>query len=86
MKINIEKVCELYGKDILELIKSNIEKVMNNINYLKVKKLENVEEIFERNCLIFLQDENVFAHKFDYLYKKYGRELDDNIELWEEIQ
>ena len=85
MNIDFDKIKEIYGDDTLFEVRNNMKTVINNMNYLVSKNLFNVDDIFERYTLIFLYDENDFKNKVDKLYIKYGTEIDDNMELWEEI-
>lgn len=85
MEINFDKIEEIYGKETLQDIRINIKRVSNNINYLNIKNLESIDDIFERYTLLFLTEEKDFKNKIDYLFNKYGFQIDDNLELWEEI-
>lgn len=85
MEINFDKIEEIYGKETLQDIRVNIKRVSNNINYLSLKNLESIDDIFERYTLLFLIEEKDFKNKVDYLFNKYGFQIDDNLELWEEI-
>lgn len=85
MEINFDKIEEIYGKETLQDIRVNIKRVSNNINYLSLKNLESIDDIFERYTLLFLIEEKDFKNKVDYLFNKYGFQIDANLELWEEI-
>jgi len=85
MEINFDKIEEIYGQDTLQDIRDNIKQVSNNINYLASKNQESIGDIFERHALLFLYNEKDFKNKVDALFLKYGKELNDNLELWEEI-
>jgi hypothetical protein len=89
MNINFDKIETLYGKETLELINNNTEDVVTNINYLISLGFDDVEDIFERYTLIFIEDTITFKDKIDKLIKVLGNNyvdiLEENIELWENL-
>jgi hypothetical protein len=89
MNINFDKIETIYGKETLELINNNIEDVVSNINYLISLGFDDVEDIFERYTLIFIEDTITFKDKIDKLIKVLGNNyvdiLEENMEIWENL-
>lgn len=89
MKIDFEKIEEIYGSSIIEEIKNNSKDILENIKYLKELNINDIEDIFERYPLIFICDKNEFKNKVDKLISKIGINyvdmLDNDMELWEEL-
>ena len=89
MKIDFEKIEEIYGSSVIEEIKNNSKDILENIKYLKELNINDIEDIFERYSLIFICDKNEFKNKVDKLISKIGINyvdmLDNNMELWEEL-
>lgn len=87
MKIDFEKIEEIYGSSVIEEIKNNSKDILENIQYLKELKINDIEDIFERYPLIFICDKNEFKNKVDKLISKIGINyvdmLDNDMELWE---
>lgn len=89
MKIDFEKIEEIYGSSVIEEIKNNSKDILENIKYLKELNINDIEDIFERYPLIFICDKNEFKNKVDKLISKIGINyvdmLDNDMELWEEL-
>ena len=87
MKIDFEKIEEIYGSSVIEEIKNNSKDILENIQYLKELNINDIEDIFERYPLIFICDKNEFKNKVDKLISKIGINyvdmLDNDMELWE---
>lgn len=47
MKIDFEKINKIYGKDILDGLRDNLDEVNKNIKYLYEIGIECIEEVFE---------------------------------------
>ena len=62
----------IYGKETVTNIKDNIEKVTSNINYLIYLGFNDTEDLFERDTLLFLYDNETFKNKINQLIKKLG--------------
>ena len=80
MKINYNKITEIYGKECLTSINDNVEDVIRNLKYLKELGFEDIEDIFERYVYIFIQDNKIFKSKINNLIKKIGLDYVDIIE------
>ena len=89
MKIDFEKIEEIYGSSVIDEIKNNINDILENIKYLKYLKINDIEDVFERYPLIFICDKKEFKNKVDKLISKIGVNyidmLDNDMELWEEL-
>ena len=89
MKIDFEKIEEIYGSSVIEEIQNNSKDILENIKYLKELNINDIEDIFERYPLIFICDKNEFKNKADKLISKIGINyvdmLDNDMELWEEL-
>ena len=87
MNINFNKIKEIYGNEILNMIKENQEIVIKNIKYLYSLGFRDIEDIFERAVLLFIDID--FKNKMDNLILKLGPDYVDIIEndlsLLEEI-
>ena len=80
MNINFDVICETYGDSVVELIKDNMEDVMENIEYLVKLNFTDVEDIFERYTLIFLDSPSLFQEKINKFIQKLGSNYVDIIE------
>lgn len=89
MNINFEKINKIYGTDMLDGIRNNIDEVNRNIKYLYKIGIEDLEEVFERNAPIFICDNKKFVMKVNKLVGRLGNEyvgiLGENEEYWSEL-
>lgn len=87
--INFNKINEIYGNDILVLVKENVNDVIKNFQYLIDLDFSDVEDIFERYVTVFICSQEEFKSKVDKLINRVGIEyvdiLESNMELWEEL-
>ena len=72
MDFDFSKIEEIYGKETVTNIKDNIEEVTSNINYLIYLGFNDTEDLFERDTLLFLYDNETFKNKINQLIKKLG--------------
>lgn len=79
-KVDFDKIGEIYGNEVLNEIQNNIDEVMKNINYMYTLGFDDVEDIFERETLLFLYDSSTFKEKLDKLIFKLGVTYVDDIE------
>ena len=88
--IDFDKISEIYGNEVLNEIQNNIDEVMKNINYMYTLGFDDVEDIFERETLLFLYNSSIFKEKLDKLIFKLGVTYVDDIEndlsLLEDLQ
>lgn len=80
MNIDFDNIRDTYGDDVILSIRDNIDDVNENIDYLKELKFIDVEDIFERYALLFLDAPSDFKEKFDKLINKLGSDYVDIIE------
>ena len=89
MNVNLDKINELYGNEIILLMKENFEIIENNIKYLKEKGFIDVEDFIECYPYSFMLSEDVFCDKVDELFHRLGVEavekLQNDISLWGDL-
>ena len=89
MDFDFSKIEEIYGKETVTNIKDNIEEVTSNINYLIYLGFNDTEDLFERDTLLFLYDNETFKNKINQLIKKLGPNyvniIEDDISQLEEL-
>ena len=78
--VDLEKIGKVYGDEVLEQIKNNMDEVIKNINYMCQLNFDDVEDIFERETLLFLYDNKTFVRKLNGLIKTLGITYVDDIE------
>ena len=80
MNINFNNIKDTYGDSVVLLIRDNIDDVNENISYLKKLNFTDIEDIFERFVLLFLNTPSEFKDKFDKLINELGDDYVDIIE------
>lgn len=89
MNIDFDKINEIYGVDILNSCKENIDDLVKNINYLVRLDFNDVSDIVERFPFIFLDSHQQFKVKINKFIDKLGVDyigiLEENMGLWEEL-
>ena len=89
MDIDYDNIKEIYGNDILSEIISNKEDIIKNLYYFYQLGFEDVEDIFERQVMIFICSNDEFINKINNLINKIGNnyidEIENNIELLDEL-
>ena len=80
MNINFNKIYEIYGEDVIELIKENVSEITKNLSYMIKLGFSDVEDIFERYAVIFICDNNEFVEKINKLINKLGENYVEIIE------
>lgn len=87
--MDIEKIREIYGDSVIDLINQNIDDISINIKYLKELGFTDVEDIFERYVYIFIEDNDIFKDKINKFINIIGEDyvsiLENNMELWEKL-
>lgn len=78
--VDLEKIGTIYGDEVLEDIQNNMDEVIKNINYMYKLNFNDVEDIFERETLLFLYDNKTFVRKLNGLIKTLGITYVDEIE------
>lgn len=80
MNIDFNKIRDTYGNSVIELIRENIEDVNENINYMIKLGFTDIEDIFERYILIFIDTPSTFKYKLNKLINELGSNYIDIIE------
>lgn len=90
MQIDVEKIKELYGDSINQLLNENqYQNFEKNILYLYKKEIKYIQDIVESYYLIFLYEHNDFKEKVDNLIDNLGKNyveiLSKDMSLWENL-
>ena len=89
LQIDLKTMKEVYGKEIYEIISSNIDIIEENLKYLRKLKFDDYVGIFERCPIIFTYFPKDFKRKFDELVQRVGdnyvEKIESNIDLVEEL-
>lgn len=89
MNIDFNKIERIYGHSIINSITILKEDVINNIEYFISLGFGDVEDIFERQALIFICPKEEFKIKINNLIKKIGNnyieEIENDISLLDEL-
>lgn len=80
MNIDFNKISDTYGNSVIELVRDNIEDVNENINYMIRLGFTDIEDIFERYTLIFIDTPSTFKEKINKLINELGSNYVDIIE------
>ena len=83
----LENIIDTYGEDIKEDILENKDIVLENYNFLQELNIISVDEIFQRDITIFL-DEN-FKNKVNKLISNLGEDyiekIEENISIFDSL-
>ena len=89
MDLDLEKINYIYGREILENLMVMKKYVIENITYFISLGFSDIEDILEREILIFICLPNEFKNKINALCKRLGNDyveiLQNDISLFEEI-
>lgn len=89
MDINFNKIALIYGNDMITSVKENIDEVGKNIKYMIDLGFDDIEDIFEREVPLFINDSIDFKKKIDCLINKIGpdyvNEIENNLSLLEDL-
>ncbi len=89
MKLDIEKLKEIYGENIVVDIHENMDSLVENMNCLISYGFEDPYDIVETNPYLFLVLPETFQEKMEKLIQKLGVEfvekLSEDMSLWSEI-
>ena len=72
INVDLEKMKEIYGEEIIEIIYDNIDIIGKNIKVMKELEFEDVEGIFERCPIIFTKFTKNFKEQIEGLIKELG--------------
>ena len=86
MEIDLMKLAEIYGINIVHDINDEIENLIPNIKYLQDLGFSQVEDIIELYPYVFIMDNADFREKVNNLIKSIGLDyvfhLTTNTDLW----
>jgi len=86
MKLDMNKIQDIFGKSSISEIKENKEDFIQNIEYVLSLGYKNVYELVERYPYTFLMDMDTFQEKVNDLLDSLGVEsfekIDENMEIW----
>ncbi len=89
MKLDIEKISEIYGENTVYEVKDHIEDIASNMYFLSSIGFSDVFSILETNPYMFLYVPPIFKEKVNNLLDKLGydylEKLDNDISLWGEL-
>ena len=89
MKLDIDKIEDIYGNSSIYELKDNMNELIENMNYLVSRGFTDVYDIVEKYPYMFLIDKKVFKEKVSNLINKLGVEFIEKLEkdftLWGEI-
>lgn len=78
--VDFDKISEIYGEEVLREMQENMDEVIKNVNYMYMLEFNDVEDIFEREILLFLYDHDTFKDKLNKLIYKLGLNYVEKIE------
>ncbi|CCY79492.1 unknown [Mycoplasma sp. CAG:877] len=88
--IDFDKISEIYGEEVLREMQENMDEVIKNVNYMYMLEFNDVEDIFEREILLFLYDHDTFKDKLNKLIYKLGlnyvEKIENDLSLLESLQ
>lgn len=86
MDIDLQKLSQIYGNNIIHDIEDELDNLIANIKYLKKLGFKNVEDIIELYPYVFIKDNIEFKEKVNLLIKKVGISyielLESDTTLW----
>lgn len=89
MKLDLEKINELYGQDAVYVIKDHIEDISSNMSFLASIGFSNIYDVLAINPYMFICTPVLFKNKVNKLIDKLGfdylEKLDNDISLWGEL-
>ena len=89
-EVDFDKISEIYGEEVLREMQENMDEVIKNVNYMYMLEFNDVEDIFEREILLFLYDHDTFKDKLNKLIYKLGlnyvEKIENDLSLLESLQ
>lgn len=87
-KINLKKMQEIYGDEIVEAIDINMDIIEKNILAMKKYKFDDIQWLFEACPSFFMNFPNQFEEKLKNIIKKCGKNyvqyIQENVDVLEE--
>lgn len=88
--VDFDNISEIYGEEVLREMQENMDEVIKNVNYMYMLEFNDVEDIFEREILLFLYDHDTFKDKLNKLIYKLGlnyvEKIENDLSLLESLQ
>lgn len=88
--VDFDRISEIYGEEVLREMQENMDEVIKNVNYMYMLEFNDVEDIFEREILLFLYDHDTFKDKLNKLIYKLGlnyvEKIENDLSLLESLQ
>ena len=89
MKLDVEKIKEIYGNQAIYELKENLEDVIYNMNTLANHGFTDIYDIVEKNPYLFTKPTDIFEEYLEKLIQKLGvnfiEKLENDNSLWGEI-
>lgn len=87
-KIDLKKMQEVYGNEIIEMIEVNMDIISKNILTMKKYKFDDIQWLFEACPSFFMNFPKQFEEKFKKIIEKVGPNyveyIQENVEILEE--
>ena len=84
LNIDFERMKEIYGDEIEEIINENIDIIEKNVQFLNDLKFEDAEGIFEMYPDLFMNEEKILKLK-DQLGENYVEIIENDTSVLENI-
>ena len=88
-KIDLNKMKEVYGDEILEMIENNMDIISENILTMKKYNFDDIEWLFEANPSFFMNFPKRFEEKIKEMIEKIGPNyveyIQENVDILEEF-
>lgn len=88
-KVDLKKMKEVYGDEIIEIIGDNMDIISENILTMEKYKFDDIEWLFEANPSFFMKFPNQFEEKIKEMIKKIGPNyveyIQENVDILEEF-
>ncbi len=89
MNLDIEKLKEIYGENIVVDLHENMDSLVENMNTLISYGFKDPYDMVESNPYIFLTLPETFQEKIEKVIQKLGvnfvEQIEENMSLWSEI-
>ncbi len=86
-KIDLKKMQEVYGDEILEMIENNMDIISENILIIKKYEFDDIEWLFEANPSFFMNFPKQFEEKIKKMIEEVGQNyvevIQENVDILE---
>ena len=87
-KIDLKKMQEVYGDEIIEMIEANMDIISKNILTMKKYKFDDIQWLFEASPSFFMNFPTKFEEKLLKIIEKVGQNyveyIQQNVDILEE--